>query len=192
MLGSNALADVADMVRSRVELKAERLAQTALEIPLTRWVDSEEELNLWRYYRAELAREAIEQNKPKLPKINPYTSENAITLNVTVNDDLKKVQLIRKNYFKSALDVIDHFDFTICQLATDGYEVVSGAKTFEHIKEKRIEPVRETNRGIVKRLIKYISYGYKPDPRLVSNIIDNPQEYDWMFNNIDENYENAF
>ncbi len=121
-----------------------------------------------------------------------YTSENAITLNVTVNDDLKKVQLIRKNYFKSALDVIDHFDFTICQLATDGYEVVSGAKTFEHIKEKRIEPVRETNRGIVKRLIKYISYGYKPDPKLISNIIDNPQEYDWMFNNIDENYENAF
>jgi len=33
------------------------------------------ELNLWRYYRAELAREAIEHNKPKLPKINPYTSE---------------------------------------------------------------------------------------------------------------------
>ena len=72
---SNAWADVADMVRSRVELKAERLAQTALEIPLTPWVDSDEELQLWRYYRAELAREAIEQNKPKLPKINPYTSE---------------------------------------------------------------------------------------------------------------------
>ena len=72
---SNAWADVADMVRSRVELKAERLAQTALEIPLTPWVDSDEELQLWRYYRAELAREAIEHNKPKLPKINPYTSE---------------------------------------------------------------------------------------------------------------------
>ena len=72
---SNAWSDVADMVRSRVELKAERLAQTALEIPLTPWVDSDEELQLWRYYRMELQREAIEQNKPKLPKINPYTSE---------------------------------------------------------------------------------------------------------------------
>ena len=67
--------DVADMVRSRVELKAERLAQTALEIPLTPWVDSDEELQLWRFYRMELQREAIEQNKPKLPKINPYHSE---------------------------------------------------------------------------------------------------------------------
>jgi hypothetical protein len=69
---SHAWADVADMVRSRVELKAERLAQTALEIPLTPWVDSEEELNLWRFYRAELLRKAFLQNEPKLPKINPY------------------------------------------------------------------------------------------------------------------------
>jgi hypothetical protein len=69
---SNAWADVADMIRSRVELKAERFAQVACDLPLTKWIDSEEELNLWRYYRAELAREAIAQNTPKLPKINPY------------------------------------------------------------------------------------------------------------------------
>jgi len=69
---SNAWADVADMIRSRVELKAERLAQVACDLPLTKWIDSEEELELWRYYRAELAREAIAQNTPKLPKINPY------------------------------------------------------------------------------------------------------------------------
>jgi hypothetical protein len=72
---SHAWADVADMVRSRVELKAERLAQTALEIPLTPWVDSDEELQLWRFYRAELLRKAFLQNEPKLPKINPYHSE---------------------------------------------------------------------------------------------------------------------
>lgn len=69
---SNAWADVADMIRSRVELKAERLAQVANDLPLTPWVDAEQELETWRYYRMELAREAIEQNKPKLPKINPY------------------------------------------------------------------------------------------------------------------------
>lgn len=69
---SNAWADVADMIRSRVDLKAERLAQVANDLPLTPWVDAEQELDTWRYYRMELAREAIEQNKPKLPKINPY------------------------------------------------------------------------------------------------------------------------
>jgi hypothetical protein len=70
---SNAWSDVADMVRARVELKAERLAQVANDLPLTPWVDSEEELNLWRFYRAELLRKAFLQNEPKLPKINPYS-----------------------------------------------------------------------------------------------------------------------
>jgi len=121
-----------------------------------------------------------------------FTSENAITINITIDDDIKKAQLIRKNFYKSALDVIDHFDFTICQLATDGWDIVSGEKTFEHIKEKRIEPHKQPNRAIIKRLIKYISYGYTPDPKLISEIINNPVDYDWMFNNIDENYENAF
>ena len=70
---SNAWSDVADMVRARVELKAERLAQVANDLPLTSWVDSEEELNLWRFYRAELLRKAFLQNEPKLSKINPYS-----------------------------------------------------------------------------------------------------------------------
>jgi hypothetical protein len=121
-----------------------------------------------------------------------FTSDNALTLNITIDDDVKKVQLIRKNYYQSALDVINNFDFTICQLVTDGYDIVSGEKTFEHIKERRIVPFKEPSKAIVKRIIKYVSYGYKPDPDLISNIIENPDKYDWMFNNIDENYENAF
>jgi hypothetical protein len=70
---AHAWSDVADMVRARVELKAERLAQVANDLPLTPWVDSEEELNLWRFYRTELLRKAFLQNEPKLPKINPYS-----------------------------------------------------------------------------------------------------------------------
>jgi hypothetical protein len=70
---AHAWSDVADMVRARVELKAQRLAQVANDLPLTPWVDSEEELNLWRFYRAELLRKAFLQNEPKLSKINPYS-----------------------------------------------------------------------------------------------------------------------
>jgi hypothetical protein len=72
---SNAWFDVADMVRARVELKAERMAQVANDLPLTPWVDAEEELNLWRFYRIERQQQSLEQQKSKLPKINPYSSE---------------------------------------------------------------------------------------------------------------------
>ena len=68
----NAWADVADMVRARVELKAQRLAQVANDLPLTPWVDFEEELNLWRCYRIERQQEALEDCKVKV-KINPYS-----------------------------------------------------------------------------------------------------------------------
>jgi len=69
---SNAWTDVADIIRARVELKAERLAQMANDLPLTPWVDSEEELNLWRCYRIERQQEALEDHKVKV-KINPYS-----------------------------------------------------------------------------------------------------------------------
>lgn len=121
-----------------------------------------------------------------------YTSENALTLHLTVDDDLKRIQLIRKTYFQSAKDVIDHFDFTICQLATDGFSIVAGDKTYEHIKDRRIALDKPAARSLVKRLIKYVSYGYKPDQALVQHILDNNEDYDWQFNNVDENYENAF
>lgn len=69
---SNAWSDVADMVRARVELKAERLAQIANDLPMTPWVDSEEELNLWRCYRIERQQQMLEERKVKT-RINPYS-----------------------------------------------------------------------------------------------------------------------
>ena len=69
---SNAWSDVADMVRARVELKAQRMAEISLELPTTPWVDDEEELNLWRFYRMERLQDQIEQEKGAIPTINPY------------------------------------------------------------------------------------------------------------------------
>jgi hypothetical protein len=68
----HAWSDVADMVRARVELKAERLAQVANDLPLTPWVDSKEELNLWRCYQIERQQQALEERKVKV-KMNPYS-----------------------------------------------------------------------------------------------------------------------
>ena len=74
---SSAWTDVADIIRARVELKAKRLAQVALDLPLTPWVDSEEELNLWRCYRIERQQAALEDRKVKV-KINPYSKGGVV------------------------------------------------------------------------------------------------------------------
>lgn len=76
---THAWSDVADMVRARVELKAKRLAQVANDLPLTPWVDEEEELNLWRCYQIERQQQALEERKQALEerkvkvKMNPYS-----------------------------------------------------------------------------------------------------------------------
>lgn len=72
---SNDWQAVGDIVRARVELKAKRWAQRSLDLPLTPWVDDEEELLLYRQYRIEKLQNTLEQEKGALPTINPYSSE---------------------------------------------------------------------------------------------------------------------
>jgi hypothetical protein len=60
------------MVRARVELKALRMAEISLELPTTPWVDDEEELNLWRFYRMERLQEQLKREQGSIPTINPY------------------------------------------------------------------------------------------------------------------------
>lgn len=66
---------VGDIVRARVELKAKRWAQQSLELPLTPWIDDEEELLLYRQYRIERLQQQLEQQKGSITTINPYNSE---------------------------------------------------------------------------------------------------------------------
>jgi hypothetical protein len=48
------------------------MAEISLELPTTPWVDDEEELNLWRFYRMERLQEQIKQEQGAIPTINPY------------------------------------------------------------------------------------------------------------------------
>jgi hypothetical protein len=124
-----------------------------------------------------------------------YSTENAVTIHVRLKGDgcMKRVQLIRKDWFKNAKDVIDRFDFTVCQLVTDGYTLVLGEKTAEHIQTKTLDLVRTPpHPDIVKRLIKYVTYGYTPKTELVQYILDKEENLNWKFNGLDSDYDAAF
>jgi hypothetical protein len=122
-----------------------------------------------------------------------YNSDNAITLHILVNNQTKRVQLIRKNWFQNAETVISKFDFTVCQLVTDGRNIVLGEHTAEHIKNKQLCLTdKEVNKDIIKRLIKYVTYGYAPDPKMVQSILDNTEDFNWTFNGTESDYDGAF
>jgi hypothetical protein len=123
-----------------------------------------------------------------------YNSDNAITLHVhSDNGSLKRVQLIRKEWFSTAKEIIDKFDITVCQLVTDGHSLELGEKTAQHIKDHVLEFTKEhPHSDIVKRLIKYVTYGYVPKSETVKNIIENHHNFNWKFNGTESDYDVAF
>ena len=120
-----------------------------------------------------------------------YSSDNALTyeyvLPGTFEDEVqvRKIQLIRAKYFTSARDVIDHFDFTVCQICTDGKTVVVGEDTVRDLKSRSLRKVKTSNivrPGIAGRLVKYIVYGYKPVPELLDEIKQASTTIMWTVN----------
>ena len=123
-----------------------------------------------------------------------YNSDNAITLHVhTDSGDIKRIQLIRKQWFNDRKDVISKFDITVCQLITDGYSLDLGEKTGQHIKDNVLEFTAEVpHADIVKRLIKYITYGFIPEKETVRKLIENHETFNWKFNGTESDYDTAF
>lgn len=73
------------------------------------------------------------------------------------------IQLVRLFWFDSPEHVIDSFDFTVCQFATDGETLWFNPQAFEDIKTKTLKQNRETGDAIaiLNRVLKYQSKGYK-------------------------------
>lgn len=90
-----------------------------------------------------------------------FTSSNALTFKSPRNEDkMADIQIIVKEYHKTPQAVLQTFDFAQCQLITDGYEVYGNPlwrKT-----ELTLDKFRPDH--LIKRFIKYYSYGYDVKP----------------------------
>ena len=91
-----------------------------------------------------------------------------------------KVQAIKINFYDSPKDLLDSFDFTICQFAYDGEDLYCGDYSLHDLGRKRLVinnisyPVAS-----LRRLIKYTQQGYYACQgtmtRFLETISDNPQ-----------------
>ena len=106
-----------------------------------------------------------------------HASENAVTYSVTISGashPLWKVQLIKRRFYKNIEAVIEDFDITVCQIATDSYNKIATSKHFaEDVAAKRLRFVNMTPSS-AKRLIKYWTYGFTPTDEDVQSVIDCP------------------
>lgn len=84
------------------------------------------------------------------------------------------VQLIKHKYYPTVHALLDNFDFSICQFATDGYHYVHGQYSIEDYDNNRIRYMHQDVREhLISRIMKYRIYGFYMDAELVKFIDDN-------------------
>lgn len=121
----------------------------------------------------------IEELKPTLVA----ETENALTYQVKYNGSMFSVQLIVKKFYKDVNDLFSNFDFSICQLATDGKNIKLGQHTAKDLKNKTIRQVGHIKPDtILYRLIKYTILGFKPTTELYDIMLFPETEIKWTFN----------
>jgi hypothetical protein len=94
-----------------------------------------------------------------------HKTANAITmkdLSWNKKPYTQMVQIIHCVYFESPEQILDSFDFSMIQLVTDGTEVIHGPNTLKDIRSKSIRVTKFNGEHFLKRLTKYITYGYTP------------------------------
>lgn len=112
----------------------------------------------------------------------PIRTQNACTYSVPHNGQKYKVQLIKTEFFNNAQQVIDYFDFTVCQIATDGINMLYGNNTIKDLNKKRLSLVSNNVKNtLLMRLVKYVAYGYHPTKELISSIENKDKSY-WAKN----------
>lgn len=87
-----------------------------------------------------------------------------------------KTQIIRQVYKEKAVDIINGFDLSICQIAFDSERIVCPQETIEDLKSKRMtilinnitHPV-----STLKRVLKYSQRGYTVDDKNLKEFTDN-------------------
>lgn len=107
-----------------------------------------------------------------------YYTENAITF-VCYSDGSRKIQLIRR-ICNSPDDVISLFDFTVCQVVTDTRHFVLGPSTARDLNTKTLKLASQPLKpNCIPRIVKYVTYGFKPDSTLLESVNINTGEIEW-------------
>lgn len=120
-----------------------------------------------------------------------FSSDQAVTYNIYVDDTEYKVQLIKIRYFgnmDNIQELLKSFDITVTKVATDGNNWYLGDDFATDLKNKVLRFTHYTPKTL-RRLIKYWAYGFQPDSSTITSIT-NDKSVTWVYENSIEDYGN--
>jgi hypothetical protein len=126
----------------------------------------------------------FEQAKEKIIALGAseaFASDNAVSYKFYEGYDCYNIQLIKRRFFEAPESIISEFDFTVCQLVTDGRKLITGDNTIQDLKTRTLRLVQaRLPEYIIPRVVKYIVYGYRPCLDLLEDIDNNISTINWL------------
>lgn len=104
---------------------------------------------------------------------NLCSSDRAETYEIYSDEDgPHKIQLIKTRYHEDINELVNSFDISVCQIATDGSRWYVGENFIQDLNDRRLR-ITQYNQHSLKRMIKYWAYGFTPDDETIQRVIDN-------------------
>lgn len=154
---------------SRSVISVRDLSKIPLDLTTGPWIAGGAALSAWTgdivndvdvYFPHEIGHDATLAVLREVREIT-FVSDNATTLK---RDNAITIQLIKQPHV-NIKSVLDSFDFTVCQIATDGAgNFVGTAQAFADIAEKRLRVNKFVKEKFLSRWAKYNLYGYAMPP----------------------------
>jgi hypothetical protein len=85
-----------------------------------------------------------------------------------------QVQVICRQFYLTVEDLFKDFDFSVCQIATDGKKIAVSNQGYNDIRSKslRFAPGGKVARQtVIKRMNKYLAHGFIPEPGLYETMV---------------------
>lgn len=137
------------------------------------------DLDIWFASRSQF--EQVQKLVNDLGCSRVYSTENADSYKYySLDSGTYNIQLIKRRFFDNAEQIIRQFDFTVCQLVTDGRRIEVGPTTVPDIKRRHLRLSHGLiSESVIPRMIKYMVYGYRPTPELLEEIEVRKSTINW-------------
>lgn len=90
-------------------------------------------------------------------------TENAVTyiLRDGKSDKHKKLQIIKRRFYKNPQEIVEDFDISVCAVAFDGDKLYMSPHFAEDVKTRQFR-FYKIDKHSPSRYVKYMAYGYRP------------------------------
>jgi len=114
----------------------------------------------------------LEKKGAKLISEREHVKNYSFPIPGTENHKVK-IQIVFMKYYTTAEEVLDYFDFTICQCLTDGETLLVGEYTLWDLARKRLAINRVTyGVSTLRRLLKYSRQGFNACSGALATILE--------------------